>query len=80
MEYLDLSHPGGTILRPSLSSEAGQLKDLATLLVAARIKNEQKRDKSQSWPRGQKRWDKLKKVGQVEVLHCIGTPVVVDYC
>ena len=35
VEYHDLSHPRGTILRPSLSSEVGQLKDLATLLVAA---------------------------------------------
>ena len=35
VEYHDLSHPHGTILRPSLSSEVGQLKDLATLLVAA---------------------------------------------
>ena len=34
LEYLDLPHPGGTILRPSLSSGVGQLKYVATLLVA----------------------------------------------
>jgi len=38
VDYLDLSHPGGTILGPSLSLKVGQLKDLVTLLVAARRK------------------------------------------